>query len=65
MGKEILPKEVSDKIYKHPELGDVVDCYLKSDVDIFGVDSSVSSPVAVDNLSKGFMVTKEDIIFND
>lgn len=65
MGKENLPKEVTDKIYKHPELGEVVDCFLKSDVDIFGVDTSVTSPVKIDNLSKGFTVTKDGIIFND
>jgi hypothetical protein len=60
-----LPKEITDKIYNHPELGSVVDCFLKSDIDIFGIETSVTSPVPVDNLGKGYTITKDGIIFND
>ena len=65
MGKENFPKEITDKIYNHPELGDVVNCYLKSDIDIFGIDSSVTTPVQIDKLSNGYTVTKVGIVLND
>jgi len=65
MGKENLPKDIIGKLYKHADLGEVIDCYLKSDVDIFGIESSVTSPIPVENLSKGYTIIKEGIIFND
>lgn len=60
-----LPKEITDKSYKHPDLGVVVDCYFKSDVDIFGFDGAVPNPVPINDLSKGFTIDNEGIIFND
>jgi hypothetical protein len=60
-----LPKEISDKIYTHPTVGSAVDCYLKSDVDIFGIDTSVTNPVPVADLDKGYTIVKEGIIFHD
>jgi hypothetical protein len=60
-----LPKEITDKSYAHPDLGTVVDCYMKSDVDIFGFDGAVTNPVPVNDLSKGFTMQKEGIIFHD
>jgi len=60
-----LPKEITDKIYKHPDLGEVVDCFYKSDVDIFGFDGSVPNAVPISDLSRGFTIQSEGIVFND
>jgi hypothetical protein len=60
-----LPEEISSKTYVHPDLGSVVDCYLKSDVDIFGFDGSVTNPIPVNDLSKGYTATGDGIVFHD
>lgn len=60
-----LPKEIAEKCYDHPEMGKVVDCFYKSDVDIFGFDGSVPNAVPVSELSKGYTLTPDGIVFND